>query len=348
MAEWMVRYLAHGDRHTARMIRTLYRMSGIGHRYSVLPDFQENPALPVLFDLAHPDTPAAPTDARMGCYAREAVPLAASAALDCLAQSATDAGHITHLVTVSCTGLMAPGLELLLPPLLGLPADIERFSVNFSGCYAALQALRLARALAVADPHAQVLVVCVELCTLHFQQATDTDNLLSGALFGDGAAAALVLGDEAANGQGREMAHTAQTVLPQGAKDMAWRVGSHGFEMTLSTYVPDILGDTVAVPLQAAMQAVGAAGPEACAWAIHPGGRRILQACEAALGIGSGALSASYHVLQRCGNMSSPTVLFVLREAMAARLDAPVIAAAFGPGLTVETLGLLAPGGEHG
>ncbi|MGV3525253.1 MAG: type III polyketide synthase [Candidatus Sericytochromatia bacterium] len=305
----------------------LYARSGIATRYSVLPDFGR--AGEGLF--ADPTSPAS-LQARMAIYHREALPLALNAIQNCLAQ--VPAQTITHLIAVSCTGLAAPGLDLMLLRALELAPETARTGVYYLGCYAALHALKQADAICRSDPQARVLLVCAELCTLHFQFDTTPDSLASAMLFADGAAAALI----APQGAGLELCGFASAVDFSGWDEMAWHPSETGFLMRLGHGVPDHLQRHGRPLLEKALAAQGLRRQEVQHWALHPGGRKILDVLAQELELPPQALAASRHVLQNCGNMSSPTVLFVLAQLWAqVQAGEWVCAAAFGPGLSLES-----------
>jgi len=332
------------DAPDTRKLRALYRVSGIEHRHSVLADYGRANGDYDFFPNTPGLVPFPGVAARMGAYRAAAGPLAATAALDCLRQApGIEADSLTHLITVSCTGMSAPGLDIELVTTLGLSPSIRRTCVNFMGCYAAVNALRLADSIARADPAARVLVVSVELCTLHFQKSRAEDHLVSNALFADGAAACLVLG-EPLPGPAPCLALSAFHcgLEPAGVQDMAWHIGEFGFEMTLSGYVPGLIRGGIEQLLVGLLQDLPVRREDIRHYALHPGGRRILEAIEQALGLTKADNAAAYEVLRQYGNMSSATVLFVLRELLAglsaADHGAPVLSCAFGPGLTLEAM----------
>jgi predicted naringenin-chalcone synthase len=233
--------------------------------------------------------------------------------------------------------MSAPGLDLQVMELMDLRPDIFRTSVNFMGCYAALHGLRLADALCATDRAARVLVVCTELCTLHFQRGNTMDNIASSLLFGDGSAAVLVVPD------GHEEAglyidgfHS--EVVPKGRRDMAWELSSTGFLMTLSGYVPDLVEADFRPIVERALAQQGSRPEDVSHWCLHPGGKRILDAVHKCMGFVNGELQESRTVLHDHGNLSSATVLFVLKRMLDKKEPVKkLLGAAFGPGLTVET-----------
>jgi alpha-pyrone synthase len=240
---------------------------------------------------------------------------------------------ITHLIVASCTGFLAPGLDQVIARRLDLAADVERLSIGFMGCYAGVTALRSAAHIVRSQPQARVLVVAVELCTLHLQQSGDVEALLAMRQFADGAAAAIVSG----SGSGLALGKGLSRVLEASAELITWVIGDTGFAMHLSGAVPARLA--AALEGQELASAICRDGPAAGikAWAVHPGGRSILDAVERGLDLPPAKLAASRGVLADCGNMSSATVLFVLEQLMRDRPQSGV-ALAFGPGLALEGL----------
>jgi len=321
-----------------RTLRYLYRQSGIAYRYSVLPDYTREPGEWTFYPPAENLEPFPSLEKRMEIFNRESVDLSARAIQDCI-EGQLDVQEITHLITVTCTGLSAPGLDLQLIERLNLPKNIFRTSVNFMGCYAAIHALKIADSLCSQDPDANVLIVCTELCTLHFQQQPSIDNITSSLLFGDGSAAVLMSG--ATNGKtGIPLIGFYGEVIPRGKKDMSWQLSSTGFAMTLSGYVPELIEEDFDMLVNRALMRYGVSRDEVTHWSIHPGGRKILEAIQASLSIPKEKLDVSYRILRDYGNMSSSTILFVLKEIISG-LDqtqsSTIFGAAFGPGLTMET-----------
>jgi len=358
LKEFMKR--AHGaDARLSRLLDVLYRRSGIDRRHSCLADYGRAPAEFEFFprNPASEDPPS--TARRMAMYREESVPLAIEAVkAACSRLPAFRMREITHLIVASCTGFFAPGLDVELVTALGLSSRIARTLIGFQGCHAGLSSLRVADAICRAERRATVLVVCVELCTLHFQILPTEDNLLANSLFGDGACAVLLRAEEAASldltrspGEPRlAISRCASWLKADTGKEMAWMVGDHGFEMRLSAMVPRLLGLHVGGFLEEAM---GMKGPELKAldfWAVHPGGPAILDEIERALALDPSFLLPSRAILREFGNMSSPSVLFVLdriRREMGMgeaerreRSGVPErgIALAFGPGLTLEAI----------
>ena len=206
------------------------------------------------------------------------------------------------------------------------------------GCYAAVHALKIADAFCKVDKKANVLIVCIELCTLHFQKENTVDNITSSMLFGDGAAAVLVTGDE--EQEGLNIDHFYSLVVAKGKQDMAWELSSKGFLMTLSSYVSDVVEENFDILVKGALEDAGLDKEDITHWCIHPGGKKILEAVHKGIGFTNGQLQPSYDILKDFGNMSSPTVLFVLQKIMNGLSNKgtdKIFGAAFGPGLTTET-----------
>ncbi len=313
-----------------KALQGLYKHSGIETRHSVLPDFLADHT-PVLY--ADPSADFPPLSARMAQYQQHALPLALAAVQDLNA----DLSAVTHVIAVSCTGLSAPGLDLMLLRALDLPAHTQRTCVHYMGCYAALHALKQADAICRAHAEAQVLVVCVELCTLHFQGDTCWDHLTSSLLFADGAAAVLVGSRPFVNTPPMGLRHFYSEVALDGWDEMSWHPHEKGFLMRLGRGVPFLLKDAAEGLIQRALAPLAYTPQDIAHWAIHPGGRLILDLLIRELALDADALWASRQVLKRYGNMSSATVLFVLQALQQTPLQGPLFMAAFGPGLTMET-----------
>jgi predicted naringenin-chalcone synthase len=278
-----------------------------------------------------------PTTAeRMRHYAELAPPLAVAAGRSALKGSGLPARALTHLVTVSCTGFFAPGLDLALIGGLGLPPTVQRTHVGYMGCHGAINGLRVARAFTGDDPGARVLLCAVELCTLHYHYGWNPQQVVANALFADGAAAVVGGPVPGAPAGAWVVRATGSCLVPDSAGAMTWTVGDHGFEMTLARQVPGLIARTIRPWLEGWLGGQGLALEEVRSWAIHPGGPRILDAVEEGLGLPRSATAASRAVFAECGNMSSPTVLFILDRLRAGGAGRPCVALAFGPGLVAE------------
>ncbi len=319
-----------------RKLKFLYRHCGIETRYSIFPDY----SLPAnewhFFPASENLEPFPSIEKRMQSFREHAAPLSMKAIDNCLQNFQKQ--NITHLITVSCTGMSAPGLDLELMELLNLPVTTWRTSVNFMGCYAAIHALKIADAICRADTKANVLIVCIEFCTLHFQNEYSADNISSSLLFGDGAAAVLVTGNNETEGMNIE--HFYSSVSLKNKQDMVWEMSSKGFLLTLSSYIPDLIQEDFNRLVGEAVSGAGMHKEDITHWCIHPGGKKILEAVHKSLEFTNGQLQHCYDVLNDYGNMSSPTVLFVLKriqEALDKKQRNNIFGAAFGPGLTIET-----------
>ncbi len=327
------------DEKQRRILKYLYDHSGIDTRYSVIHDF----TLPVdewqFFPKSKDLEPFPNLEHRMQWFNKYALPLTLRAAEKCI-EGVINKDQITHLITVSCTGMSAPGLELQLMEAMGLATDTTRTAINFIGCYAAVHGLKMANDIANANPKAHVLVVCTELCSLHFQKTFTEDTIVAPLLFGDGSAAVLVTSDLAIQ-PGLRLDSFYSEVLKDAQNSMTWNLSSTGFVMTLAGDVPDIFRADIGKMKDRALHKAGCAHNDIRYWCIHPGGKRILDALGKGLGIDEEDMAASRKVLKHYGNMSSCTVLFVLKEMWPYLIEdkgEKVFAAAFGPGLTMESV----------
>lgn len=333
--DFMQRMYALGESEK-RKLKFLYRHGGIDTRYSVIPDYSLPTGQWQFFSPSESLEPFPGLEKRMQYFHQHALPLSLRAVKQCMQNIPLK--NITHLISVSCTGMSAPGLDLELMERLELPPTTCRTSVNFMGCYAAIHALKLADAFCHADKNSNVLIVCTELCTLHFQKEYTPDNITSSLLFGDGSAAVLVSGRENADGWNIDQFYS--TVSLKGKQDMAWELSSKGFLMTLSGYVASLIEEDFNTFVGDALAVTGLTKNDITHWCIHPGGKKILECIHKSLGFTNGQLDYSYDILRNYGNMSSPTVLFVLKKTLDElqhKKSNRVFGAAFGPGLTMET-----------
>lgn len=320
-----------------QMLQKLYRHSGVRERHSVILE-PGDAAIPEhsFYPPAKSDTDVGPTTGdRMEQYEQHAAPLAIAASRAAFASSRMTPGDVTHLVTISCTGFHAPGFEIALIRVLGLPVGVARTHVGFMGCHAALNGLRVAKAFTDANPQARVLICAAELCSLHYQYGWQPDQIVANSLFADGAAAVLAEA-RPANSETWELTSSASVVVPETEDAMSWRIRDHGFEMTLSSRVPDLIQAHLRPWLETWLDGCGLKVDQIAAWAIHPGGPRILTACREACEFDAARVQASFDVLAECGNMSSPTVLFILQRLQRLPATRPCVALGFGPGLTIE------------
>lgn len=328
-----------GTEEEKRKLRLLYQRSGISTRYSVLPDYNLAGEERAMYPPGKTLEPFPTLEQRMDLYHQHAGILAEKAVKQCL--EGLEGLVITDLITVSCTGMSAPGLDLELMERLQLPKHTQRTSVNFMGCYAAVHALKIADAICKANAKACVLIVSVELCTLHFQKGKNYDNLTANAIFADGAAACVVVNDAIAAGISSPkmlLSGFYSEVHASGKKDMAWQLSSTGFLMTLSAYIPQLVESNIEGLVDNALANANITRAQIDHWAIHPGGRKILEVVQNRLGIFKTELQHSYNILNNYGNMSSATIFFVLKELMDDETKmGNIFGAAFGPGLTLET-----------
>lgn len=325
-------------------LMALYRASGIRYRHSVLPDFGQREDFSFFPDNEKLE-PFPGIAERMQIYREHALPLSLRAAQDCLQdQEAVQNKEITHLIVVSCTGMYAPGIDIELVSELNLSPHVQRSCINFMGCYAAFNAFKVADSIIGADAQARVLMVCTELCTIHFQKENNEDNLLSNALFADGSAAVLLSGQVTPGAYQLELEQFHCDLATEGKQEMAWQIGNFGFEMKLSSYVPDIIRQGIRRLTRQLLERLQDKSAELRPdyYAIHPGGKRILEVIEEQLELSKEDNCHAYKVLQQYGNMSSPTVLFVLKKILnkitLADHDKRILSFAFGPGLTMESM----------
>lgn len=327
---------------TARRLKGIYDNSGIDYRYSVIPDFGfEDPGLYNFFQQTDDLEPFPDTQTRLKLYEKEAITIAVNAAKNCLerfGQGIVD--QITHLITVSCTGMHAPGIDIELVDRLQLNRHTERTCINFMGCYGAINGLKVADYICRADANAKVLLVSVELCTLHFQKAPTLDNWIANSLFSDGAAAVLIENTAHQSGKGAYLLlkNFYSEFVVEARNEMGWYIGNTGFEMKLTSKVSKQIKKNIKSLTERFLQKAKVNMADITGYAIHPGGRTILEAVEEALELPEESNAFAYQVLKDYGNMSSATILFVLDKMLKANnlVDQKILSFAFGPGLTVE------------
>ncbi len=330
------------DRRQERLLGRLFRRSGVDTRHSVLVQPGDGTATQEFYPPPSQEADGGPgTAARMARYETEAASLARRASRSGLEDAGLTGAEITHLVTVSCTGFHAPGPEVTLIDGLNLSPEVARVSVGFMGCHGAFNGLRVADSMVRADPKARVLVCAVELCSLHFSYEWDSEKLVANALFGDGAAA-FVCVDAEADGRAQterlalDVGPFASRLLPDSRDAMSWRIGDHGFEMTLSGEVPALIEQHLPGWLRGWLRSRNMDARNVDAWAVHPGGPRILDAVQRSMGLGEEALSISREVLAGHGNMSSATIGFILDRMRSQARAGSGVALGFGPGLMAE------------
>ncbi len=332
---------AYNDDTTSRKLKILFHNSGINTRYSVLPDFNSEQPEHILFNV---NQSAPNVEKRLNVFKKEASLLAISAIHDSFKKINTSIVEfgITHLITVTCTGIYAPGLDSELIEQLNLPLDIFHIAVNFLGCNAAFHALKIADMIVKTNSNAKVLIVCVELCTLHFQAKNNDDNLLSNTIFGDGAAAAIVTSNTYTGHHNNieiEIKGFYSLLLNNGKNLMGWNITSLNFEMILDSRIPDFIGNELNEIISKSEKNLHFNISEIDKWAIHPGGKKILDTIKKQMQMDDSKLQYSYKILAAYGNMSSPTILFVLDEFMLAehKPDESIFSIGFGPGLSIES-----------
>jgi predicted naringenin-chalcone synthase len=318
-----------------RVLQAIYNGTGVETRHSVILQASDG-------DLAGRQSfygDAIPTTRdRMRVYEQEASTLALAAATRALIDSQVAPDRITHLVTVSCSGFYAPGFDIALIKRLPLAANVARTQVGFMGCHGALNGLRVAQAFVAADPGACVLLCAVELCSLHHQYGWNAEQIVANSLFADGAAAIVALSGTGPPDTLPQIVAAGSTLIDDSEDAMSWRIGDHGFQMTLSARLPELIARNLRGWLDGWLYAHGLTVAAVGSWAVHPGGPRILAAVGESLGIERRALDLSHSVLAEYGNMSSPTVLFILDRLRRTKATRPWVAIGFGPGLAVEVV----------
>ncbi len=323
-----------------RTIQRIYAHSAIDQRHSALHELGQPPRDGIFFDAAKQQIRNPPTGDRNGRYQTETIKLLSELPARAIRAANYQPGDVTHIVTASCTGFFAPGPDWHIIRALDLPPTVQAYHLGYMGCYAAFPAMRLARHICASQPEAVVLIVCHELCTLHLQFTDDPDALLAASIFADGVAAAIVTAQPPAPDRAAlslDALHTTRT--PEGERDMAWTIGNTGFDMILTPKIPRLIRKYISDALlpytssDLSMDAIKY-------WAVHPGGRAILDAVQAAQELPDAVLAPSRQTLREYGNMSSATIWFVLRNIMQQQgeRDAPILAMAFGPGLTIESV----------
>ena len=319
-----------------RKLAFLYHHSGIETRYSAIADYG-NHGTDLKFFPENENAPFPSIDQRMGLYKSKASTISIEAIKKCI-DTHINAEQITHLITISCTGMSAPGLDLEIMEAMKLSPTLFRTSINFMGCYAAIHGLKLAKFICDSEPDAHVVMVATELCTLHFQKEYTLENASSSLLFGDGSAAVLI-SNKIASPNALEIEGFHSQVAFEGKKDMAWEISSKGFLMTLSSYIPQLIKEDIESLINAALQKKTLTHRDIPYWCIHPGGKKIVDVIEQKLSLTAEQTKYARKVLAENGNMSSPTILFVLKEIMESSIKPGehIFGIAFGPGLTMET-----------
>ena len=328
------------DNRTKRILRHIYRQSAIETRHTAVGRFGRQDPDAIFRDRGDGKWIIPTTAERNRVYqtvTKEAAVALADQTLEACPE--IEAQDITHLVTASCTGFYNPGPDYHIIRELGLRKTVKRSHLGFMGCYAAFPAMRLAQTICQADPEAVVLIQCMELCSLHLQ--LDPDNpeaLVAGSLFADGAGCAIISTRSIPKGHaGYELKQFASALTEEGEDAMAWDIGDQGFDIVLSGYVPRILGENIRSTVLPAFADVGWEEKDVDFWCVHPGGKAILDQVEKALDLPEEAFHVPRDILRRYGNMSSATILFLLKQGLETHPPGTRTAAmAFGPGLTVE------------
>ena len=297
------------------------------------------------------------TGQRMRLYDLYASELAIESANQAIANSDRSPSSITHLVTVSCTGFASPGVDVKLIQALALAPTVERVNIGFMGCHGAVNGIRTAMHIANSDPTATVLVCCVELCSLHcrFQWGPDeNEKIIGNALFGDGSASLIIANQDSQQNNDSsdwEIVDTGSVLIDDSRASLRWDIGDHGFEMILSSDIGDRIESALSNWLSQWLHQRGLSFDDIDFWAVHPGGPKIISSVQSSLNLTEQQLSVSMDILRRYGNMSSPTVLFILEEfrksmatAHPAKTPQHAVVIAFGPGMVAE-IALLKIGG---
>jgi len=323
------------DDQNTKMIQKLHQNSEIYRRHSVISDFKKTRSE---WDFWGKDFPKKipGMSQRNALYEIEAPKLACEAVKKALENWGGDLQDITHIIAISCTGLIAPGIEFMIMREFNLNPSVQRLGINFMGCFGAFKGLSVANSFAKENPNHRILVVCVELCTLHFQVEQTHDNMLANSLFSDGAAAMIIGANPKAHEKSLwEIGNKSSYALDNSMDKMKWDAGDHGFNIKLSHTVPVFIKKHIASFVQNLLG--DSYNSHEYDWAIHPGGKSIIQAVEKALKLEEGSSKASWDTLADFGNMSSATFVFVLQK-MLEQDDKKkwTVGLAFGPGLSVE------------
>ena len=326
-----------------RVLEELYRRTSIETRSSVLASRAYGAHGERMFRPPDMDNQFGPgTEERMNCYAQEVVPLALDASQRALDDAFTEAAAITNLITVSCTGFFAPGFDVALINQLPLDRSTSRTHVGFMGCHGAMNAMRVGKSFVEANPDAVVLLCTAELCSLHFQYGWETNKLLANSLFSDGSAALVIRNAKESIRGEWQIVDSTSYIVPDSLDAMEWRLGNNGFQMKLSSKVPELVESVLRGWLAGWLSKFDLSITDIAQWAVHPGGPRIVDVVQKSLELPPEALAHSRAILSECGNMSSPTVLFILERMRSLGATGPCVMLGFGPGLTVEASLLVA------
>ena len=339
-AQYAIDYLDL-DEQQQKLLPALYRMTGVKRRHSVvLDDVDGDKTMQHFFPKASSKEDRGPSIGdRMKCYEEEAPKLAKKSTKEALEKSGVSADEITHLITVSCSGFGTPGVDIHLIDYLGLRRTVERVHVGFMACHGALNAIKVAQGIAESNPDAVILLCAVETCSLHYHYPWDAERVVANALFADGSAAIVGRGLEAEDGgDAWHVRATGSCLIPESGEGIKWQIRDHGFEIGLSPKVPDLIEGSLKPWTEEWLGEHGYTIDDIKTWAVHPGGPRILSASAKALGLEKERLAVSREVLQQFGNMSSPTILFIVNRLREREAETPCVALAFGPGLMAEAV----------
>lgn len=323
----------HFQDEEAWFLEKIYKNSAIQRRYSILPQIihsKEDAFIGI--------------STRNALFRKEAPVLAEKSAREAIQNWGQPLDKITHVISVSCTGVMTPGIEFILSQQLGLRSDVTLLGINFMGCHGAFKALKVAEKIAKHHPKNRILLVCTELCSLHFKARGDIETIVIQSLFADGSAA-VIMGSHPSNGEKVlfEITNEHSLTIPSSQEEMTWHVSDEGFDMTLSQRVPHLIGNHIEPFVEQLLRSSGVQ-QNACEWAVHPGGKMIIETVESALSLNHTHTTSSWKILQQCGNLSSATFLFVLQDISQRKiLNETIVGLGFGPGLTVEGLLLKKP-----
>jgi predicted naringenin-chalcone synthase len=344
-AEKMIEVLSL-DQTMARKIRNLYRYTAIDRRHTVIADFKKERDAWHFWGSEYPKIVPGMTK-RNECYKQEAPKLAYQAASKALELWGGDPKAITHVISISCTGAVCPGIEFLLVDSLGLKRSVNRLGINLMGCFGAFKGLAVAQSFAKEEPSNRILLVCTELCSLHLQTDFSKDTLVGNSIFSDGSAAAIIGANPSSKESSLfEIFNQFSFCLENSSEHMSWEASDHGFLIRLSSDVPRLISPHMESFSQNLLGS--SISPHACNWAIHPGGKAIIQTIEKALNLENSQTQASWKILSQYGNMSSATILFVLNEiCQQPSVRTWSAAIGFGPGLSVEGLLLKDSRGER-
>ncbi len=321
-----------------KFLETLYERTSVRRRSSVLLEAGGGErAQPFFSSMVEGEWGRGPTtEERMDRYAREAGPLACEAARRALRDAKAKPVEISHLITVSCTGFRAPGTDILLIKALGLSPSVARSHVGFMGCHGALNGVRIAKGFAEAEPRSLILLCAVELCSLHFFCGWEPEKVVANGLFADGAAALVGSKATLTTRHRWKVKSSGSFLFPESEEAMSWRIGNYGFEMTLSPEVPERIARHLRLWIEKWLGQNRLKLSQIRSWAVHPGGPKILEAAALSLGLSQERVVPSREILAEYGNMSSPTVLFVIQRLRSQNSPRPCVVLGFGPGLAVE------------